>query len=719
MKNNELSQTGDSGGAPLPCPAKSPRRILVVDDDSSTRQGSLEMLAGAGYDVESVKDGAAGWDALQAKTYDLIITDNKMPKMTGMEMIEKLRSARMAVPVILATACAPTHEFDRKPWLKPDATLQRPVSNDDLLAAVRRVLRTDDRAHHLAGTPAEADPAGVRPSSGTAGSNSLSPLDSFEPPLTALLAAPEDGRTPVVRLRSIPHDGNDGRGAARTEQTLRASEISYRRLFEAARDGILILDADTGRITDVNPFLIELLGFSLSEMIGKTVGELSPFRDVVSNQAMLERLQQNGYVRYEDLPLETRDGRHIAVEFVSNVYQAGDKKVIQCNVRDITERKKTEMVSNRLAAIVESSDDAIIGNDLNSIITSWNRGAEKIFGYTASEMLGTSIKRLIPDDRQDEEGRILEKLKRGESVEHFDTLRQTKDGRLINISITASPIKDATGTVIGVSKVARDISEHKAVEKKIRHLNSELEQRVIERTAQLQAANKELEAFSYSVSHDLRAPLRHVMGFVELLRKDAGPALSKGSLGHLTTISQAAKQMGQLVDDLLAFSRIGQSEMQRTEVKLDRLVKEVLKAFQEETKERKIVWDIHPLPAVLADRTLLGLVLVNLISNAVKFTGTRPEARIEIGCAPGSDGESVIFIRDNGVGFDPRYTGKLFGVFQRLHSREEFEGTGIGLANVQRIIHRHGGRTWAEGVVDGGATFYFSIPKQSGGLHGH
>ena len=635
----------------------SPQRILVVDDDNHTRQLSLEVLTGAGYDVECVKDGAAGWDALQAKTYDLIITDNRMPKMTGMEMIAKLRAARMAVPVLMATACVPTHEIDCKPWLKPDATLQRPFSNNAILAAVEGILRTDG--------------------------------------------------------------GNDSRNEARREQTLRASEISYRRLFEAAKDGILILDADTGRINDVNPFLIKLLGFSHSEMIGKTVGELSPFKDIVSNQVMLERLQQDGYVRYEDLPLETRDGRHIAVEFVSNVYQAGDRKVIQCNVRDITERKKAEITANRLAAIVESSDDAIIGKDLNSIITSWNKGAEKLFGYAAGEMVGTSIMRLIPADRQDEEARILEKIKRGESVEHFDTLRQTKDGRLINISVTISLIKDATGKVIGLSKVVRDISEHKAVEKKIRHLNAELEQRVVERTAQLQAANHELEAFSYSVSHDLRAPLRHVMGFVELLRQDAGEALSKTSLGHLTTIFQAAKQMGQLIDELLAFSRTGQSELQVKAVNLDQLVQEAVSDCERETVGRNIVWDIHPLPAVWADRGLLRVVLVNLISNAVKFTGARAEARIEIGRAPSGDGETVIFIRDDGAGFDPRYAGKLFGVFQRLHTRDEFEGTGIGLATVQRIIHRHGGRTWAEGVVDGGATFYFSIPKQSGGLIGH
>jgi PAS domain S-box-containing protein len=518
-------------------------------------------------------------------------------------------------------------------------------------------------------------------------------------------------RTEQAKTRTEQAETRMAQAETRSEQAIRDSEVKYRRLFETARDGILILDVVTGRVTDVNPFLIGLLGFSYGEIVGSTVGEVSPFKDIESNKIMLDRLQRNGYVRYEDLPLETRDGRKIDVEFVSNVYQEGDHKVIQCNVRDMTQRKGVEAALVRLAAIVESSDDAIISEDLNTIIISWNKGAEKIFGYAAGEIVGSSIRRLIPPGRLDQENQILGKVRRGESVEDSETLRLAKDGRLIDVSVTLSAIKDATGKITSVASVTRNITERKAGEEKIRQLNIDLEQRVLDRTAELRHVNQELEAFSYSVSHDLRAPLRHVLGFVNLLRNEAGPSLSEKSLGRITMISESAKRMGILIDDLLAFSRIGREKLQKSDVDLGELVRQTMGDFQEETKERNIAWEIHPLPPVQADCALLRLVLTNLISNAVKFTGARVQPKIEIGCVPDVVGETVIFIRDNGAGFDPKYAGKLFGVFQRLHSRAEFEGTGIGLANVQRIIQRHGGRAWAVGVVDGGATFYFSIPK--------
>ena len=226
----------------------------------------------------------------------------------------------------------------------------------------------------------------------------------------------------------------------------------------------------------------------------------------------------------------------------------------------------------------------------------------------------------------------------------------------------------------------------------------------------LQAANKELEAFSYSVSHDLRAPLRHIDGYAALLSKAAGEALNDKARRYLQTISDSAKQMGQLIDDLLVFSRMGRQDMLRTTVNLDQLVKTVLHDLRLDLQGRTISWTMHPLPNVLGDPAMLRQVFVNLISNAIKFTATRPEAEIEIGAVTRKSGEAEVFVRDNGVGFDMQYVNKLFGVFQRLHRNDEFEGTGIGLANVRRIIHRHGGQTWAKGAPDEGATFYFSLP---------
>jgi len=257
-----------------------------------------------------------------------------------------------------------------------------------------------------------------------------------------------------------------------------------------------------------------------------------------------------------------------------------------------------------------------------------------------------------------------------------------------------------------------ELTERKHREQEIQSLNQELARR----STELESINKELEAFAYSVSHDLRAPLRHIAGYTELLKKKASSTLDEKSNRYLAMILDSAKRMGNLIDDLLAFSRIGRAETQKTLFSLTQLVSEALTEVREDAEGRNIAWKIGALPDFYGDRSMLRLVLVNLLSNAIKFTRARPQAEIEIGCTEGNKGDLVVFVRDNGVGFDMKYANKLFGVFQRLHQSDSFEGTGIGLATVQRIIHRHGGKAWAEGVVDSGATFYFSAPRPKGQL---
>jgi signal transduction histidine kinase len=252
-----------------------------------------------------------------------------------------------------------------------------------------------------------------------------------------------------------------------------------------------------------------------------------------------------------------------------------------------------------------------------------------------------------------------------------------------------------------------ELEERRHREDAIRELNQEL----AKRAAELEATNKELESFAYSVSHDLRAPLRHVVGYSELLQRQASSLLDEKSQRFIRTILDSAKRMGNLIDDLLAFSRIGRAETENTQVDLEQLVNEVVAEIGQDTKSRDIAWKIGALPVCYGDRAMLKLVVVNLVSNAVKFTRMRRPAEIEIGCVDRNKREVEVFVRDNGAGFDMQYVNKLFGVFQRLHLPEQFEGTGIGLATVQRIIHRHGGKVRGEGAVDQGATFSFSLPK--------
>ena len=364
------------------------------------------------------------------------------------------------------------------------------------------------------------------------------------------------------------------------------------------------------------------------------------------------------------------------------------------------------VAKNRLVAIVNSSDDAIISKTLDGIITSWNRGAERLFGYTEVEAIGQPMLMLIPTDRTHEERDILLRISRGEFIDHFETVRVRKNGSVIDISATISPLRNDDGQIVGVSKIARDITEQKQVEQK---LQERLNKMLDERTAKLEETNRELEAFSYSVSHDLRQPLRAVSGYSRMLVEDYEPLFDEEGKRLIRQIQRSSLKMGVLIDELLAFSRIGRHAINPVVIDMEGLARSAAAELTKNSSYHHATVVVEAMPACMGDPSLFRLVWNNLLSNALKFSHKLERPSIHVG-GRRIDGECVYSVKDNGAGFNMTYYNKLFGVFQRLHTEREFEGTGVGLAIVHRVVSRHHGRVWAESEENAGATFYFALP---------
>ncbi|MFZ0146095.1 MAG: PAS domain S-box protein [Candidatus Sulfotelmatobacter sp.] len=656
------------------------------------------------------------------------------------------------------------------------------------------------------------------------------------------------------------------RRVAQRTAALGESEGRLAGVIQSAMDAILTVD-EQQNIALFNGAAEKMFRCTAAEALSEPITRFIPQRFHGAHSEHIRRFADTGVTNRAMGPknvlwAQRADGQEFQIEASISQVITGGRKLFTVILRDVTERVQAEAAREHLAAVVDCSDDAIISKDLNGTINAWNRGAEKIFGYSASEVIGRPMLMLFPPDRTDEESDILARIRRGESVEHFETVRVRKDGKQIDVSVTISPVKDMNGTIVGASKIARDITERKQAEarlsgqaeelsrqagellrsrealetqtlmlqsvldsmaeglvaadeqgkfiiwnpaarkilglgaanlpapdwtrhyglyqedmvtpfppdrlplarairgesssaeifvrnpqieqgtwievgggplkdkdgavrggvvafrditqrktdeQEIRKLNEELEERVVERTAQLEAANHELEAFTYSVSHDLRAPLRHIGGFSRILIEDFSAGMDPEARTHLQRIEQGTQRMGLLVDELLNLARVGRHALQLQATGLNSIVEEVVSLLQPETKDRIISWKIADLPPAECDPILIKQVFQNLIANALKFTRTRQRAIIEISFRQ-KNGQIVIQVRDNGVGFNMKYSDKLFGVFQRLHRAEEFEGTGVGLATVHRIVHKHGGRVWAESELDKSATFFFTLP---------
>lgn len=440
-----------------------------------------------------------------------------------------------------------------------------------------------------------------------------------------------------------------------------------------------------------------------------------------------------------------RDGRRRLIEFRCQQFE----RLLLIAFTDITERKATEEALRLSQSRLEAAQaQAHIGNwdlDLATGIGFWSEQMFRIFDLEPTHLpppYDAFMAMIHPDDRerlQDAHNSVITTGKA--TTTEYRTCPVS--GRIRYLEANIRVIRGSSGKPTNLAGTLQDITERKRAEEEIRRLNAELEQRVRERTAQLEhlnadlrasqdnlahaaarlqeansnllAANQELESFSYSVSHDLRSPLRNIAGFIELLRKRTAGQLDSEADRYFGIVGAEAVRMAALIDDLLTFSRIGRAELHFAPVQLAALVAEVQAELQSDLTGRLIEWRLQPLPAVLGDRTLLRQVVANLLANAVKFTRKRSPAIIEIGTQPSSQDPELItfFVRDNGAGFDPKYSAKLFGVFQRLHNPRDFEGTGIGLANVKRIVNRHGGHVWADGAIDNGATFFFSLKPAS------
>ncbi len=499
------------------------------------------------------------------------------------------------------------------------------------------------------------------------------------------------------------------------EEALRMSESLFRLLAENSTDMIARHDAQ-GRFLYVSPACRILVGYEPEELIGHSAFEFVHPDDIPKVDESRLSIIDQPVLSTTEFRMLCKNGQYIWLETISKTIvdnESGDVLEIQAASRDISKRKQAEEAlrasEERYSLVNNSSLDSIYGYDTSGRFTSANRNLCELLKLEASQIIGHTHNELGFPESQCEEWDELHRLvyETGSTI-ISETATQIPGGEIRDYEVVLNPLHDENGIIIGIGGTTRDITDRKRVQEEIKKLNMELEQRVAQRTLQLETTNKELEAFCYSVSHDLRAPLRAIDGFSKAIMEDCGTLLDEHGQDYLQRVCVAAEKMSSLIDDLLKLSRLSRETMTFKDVNLSNLVAVIMSNLRQTEPERRADFIVEPGVVVQGDERLLAIMLENLLDNAWKFTKYQPNAVIEFGISR-LNGEPTYYVSDNGVGFDLTYVDKLFGAFQRLHSADEFPGTGIGLATVQRIINRHGGRIWAESQLGKGAVFYFVL----------
>ena len=516
----------------------------------------------------------------------------------------------------------------------------------------------------------------------------------------------QEGNTPMKPNPPLPHIKPPASDVPfdLSREALLISESRYRRLFETALDGILLLNSDTAQIEDVNPYLIQMLGYSHAEFLGKKLWEVGPFADIAQSKEMFVEIQTQGHVRYDDLPLKTVNGRLIEVEFVSNSYDCDGKTVIQCNIRDVTARKNAERALQlrelKYKAVTTSATDAFVTGSMAGQIVGWNPSAERIFGYTEAEAIGQPLTLLIPQSLQNQH---LDGMRRINSSDErrivgktVELLGRRKNGSEFPLEISLAEWTD--GEKPFFTGIIRDITERKEADAVIQTKSLELAE-----------SNAELEKFAYVASHDLREPLRMVSSFLTLLER-RNSQLDKESLEFLAFAKEGAVRMDHMVLALLEFSRIGHSSGALCSVDSGIAIAEAIFNLSALIKDTDCaVFVVDTMPEVMANRDELLRLFQNLIGNAIKYRRHQVPPVIRISNRH-EDSKWTFSVADNGIGIDSDYHERIFEIFQRLHTRDQYEGTGIGLAICKKIVEHHGGSIWVDSVPGQGTTFHFTWP---------